>query len=37
VGELTMASTVVLAILTRRNVLSRSLAYSPARAAALSQ
>jgi cytochrome c oxidase assembly protein subunit 15 len=37
VGALTMASTVVLAILTRRNVLSRSLAYSPARAAALSQ
>ncbi len=37
VGALTMASTVVLAILTRRNVLSRSLEYSPARAAALSR
>jgi len=37
VGALTMASTVVLAILTWRNVVSRSFAYSPARAAALSR
>jgi len=37
VGALTMASTVVLAILVRRNVVSRSLAYSPASAAALSR
>jgi len=37
VGALTMASTVALAILVRRNIVARSLAYSPARAAALSR
>jgi hypothetical protein len=37
VGALTMASTVVLAILVRRAVVSRSLAYSPAHAAVVSQ
>jgi cytochrome c oxidase assembly protein subunit 15 len=37
VGALTMAASVVLAILVRRNVVARSLAYSPAQAAALSR
>jgi cytochrome c oxidase assembly protein subunit 15 len=37
VGALTMASTVVLAILVRRNVTAQLLAYSPAHAAVLSQ